>query len=70
MHFDIVHRTFDTARNKIENSILVLPHEDLNNLIGRIKPTSDDEIVIKIVDPNIHANQINYYPPDLFIPHD
>jgi protein associated with RNAse G/E len=59
--FVIIHRKKGKREAK-ENLIASIPNEGIYNLISRIKPNGDDEIVIKVVDydliPNIEASRV------------
>lgn len=54
--FSLIHRRIKDDGTKTEQLISLVPTEDLSNLIDRINPKANDEIVIKVVDKTVEAN--------------
>ena len=52
----LLHRILNTTP-VVEHLISIVPWESLDNTIKRIRPASGDEIVIKVMDPLLPANQ-------------
>ena len=54
--FVLIHRKKDQG-DVTENLISLVPNEGLYSMISRIRPTGDDEIVIKVVDYKLKPNK-------------
>ena len=54
--YTITHRVIG-EQTTVEHNISVIPHEDLFNIINRIRPAKTDEIVIKVIDRNDNDNR-------------
>lgn len=61
----LMHRQHSLKGERVEHLISLVPHETIMSAIGRIRPESGDEIVIKVldesIDPNKAADQIMYH---------
>jgi hypothetical protein len=54
--YTITHRVI-SEKTTVEHLISVVPYEDLFNIIDRIRPVANDEIVIKVIDKTLNANK-------------
>jgi hypothetical protein len=54
--YTITHRVIG-EKTTVEHLISVVPYEDLFNIIDRIRPVANDEIVIKVIDKTLNANK-------------
>jgi hypothetical protein len=57
--YTITHRVIED-HTTVEHNISVIPHEDLYSTINRIRPSFNDEIVIKITDKKNPVKDIEF----------